>query len=83
MVSRLSPRSETVYDLERRQEGLIKSITLTEKKLINLTVKKAQAESDKIELMRDHATYEASACTSLGLNSTYTDLLAMVKVARR
>ncbi len=42
-----------------RMEDEIKQET---KRYEKLTINKAQAESDKIELMRDLATYEADVC---------------------
>eukprot|EP00347_Sterkiella_histriomuscorum_P022445 403338463 len=60
---------ESVADLTRRGQFYeTDSITL-QKKTNKLKIKTAQAQSDKLELMRDIATYEANLCEELNFRS--------------
>jgi hypothetical protein len=52
---------------------------LEEKNIKKFQLKKAQAESDKIEIMRDIATYEANACDSLDVKGIFTAMHNLVK----
>jgi len=47
-----------------------------------LIIKKAQAESDKIEIMRDIATYEVNMCDSIGIEDTFNSWLSLLEKTR-
>ena len=44
-----------------------------------MQVKVAQAESDKIELMRDLGSYESQAADNIGMNKSFTNFYSQVK----
>lgn len=54
-------------------------IKLEEKNIKKFQLKKAQAESDKMEVMRDIATYEANACDAVDVRGIFTAMQNLVK----
>jgi hypothetical protein len=77
------PRIETTFDLQRRYAGHCKDITNTHRKLAALTMKKAQAESDKVEVMRDNATYESNMCEGLEIKDIFSEMKRLVEMTRK
>lgn len=49
------------------------------KKVVIDKQKLGQAESDKIELMRDLATYHSNACEDIDLHQNFSAMLKLVK----
>lgn len=52
--------------------------TLQKKSLKESKLSYVQIQSDKLELMRDLATYEANACDNLGINTILQDVYTKV-----
>jgi hypothetical protein len=48
-----------------------------------MRIKLAQAESDKIELMRDMGTYEAAVSDNVKMGSTFSKLYEIAKKTKR
>jgi hypothetical protein len=65
--------------LQRRQQKLEEEAKREEKEIKRVRIKKAQAESDKIEIMRDIATYEANACDALDVRGIFESMQRLVK----
>jgi hypothetical protein len=71
--------SDTRLDLHRtitEQNDQVKEVT---EKIQKLVQRKAQAESDKIEIMRDIATYEVNMSDSLEIQKTFQNWHTYVK----
>jgi hypothetical protein len=51
-------------------------------KIIELKLGYAQAQSDKIELMRDIATYEQNACLNMSFEERMSQMLNIVEQSR-
>ncbi|CDW87237.1 UNKNOWN [Stylonychia lemnae] len=62
---------ETSQDLHRKNQFYDQETIHYSKKIDKLKQKTAQAQSDKLELMRDIATYESNLCEDLNLRSMF------------